>query len=58
MQEVLREYTEKALNPPALNAVHSSGKSVRRTADFQETVTETARERESRPKGRVKQAKG
>lgn len=48
----------KALNPQALNAAHFSGKSVRRTADFLEIATETARERQSRPKGRVEQAKG
>jgi hypothetical protein len=58
MQKVIREYTMKALNPPALNAAHISGKSERRTADFLEIATETARERESRPKGWVKQAKG
>jgi len=58
MQKVLREYTMKALNPLALNAAHFSGKSVRRTADFLEIATETARERQSRPKGRVEQAKG
>jgi Cdc6-like AAA superfamily ATPase len=58
MQKVLRAYTEKALNPQALNAARCSGKSVRRIADCLETATEMAQERRSRLKGRFEQAKG